>query len=269
MIIRAGYDIAFDCPSPTSMLLQLNVHPCRAEDLRSPDIVACAPSYAVNCYHDVFGNLVNRVDVQAGTVSFRNIFLLQDSGLADELPPHEPLWPVARVPNDAILFLISSRYCDTDKLMDFAWGQFGHLAGSSSVVYAICDFVHNHLRFNYMEARATRSASEALSEGVGVCRDFAHLAVTLCRCMNIPARYATGYLGDIGVPLDPEPMDFSAWFEAFLGGRWYTLDARHNVPRIGRILMGRGRDAADVALTTSFGIAKLVRWQVTTEEVIG
>jgi transglutaminase-like putative cysteine protease len=134
-------------------------------------------------------------------------------------------------------------------------------------VQAICDFVHRHIVFDYMKARRDRTARDTFREGVGVCRDFMHLAITFCRCMNIPARYATGYLGDIGVPLDPAPMDYSAWFEVYLGGRWYTFDARHNVPRIGRIVIARGRDAADVAITTSFGWHRLKNFTVWTDEI--
>ena len=167
-----------------------------------------------------------------------------------------------------LLFLLQSRYCDSDKLADFAWSNFGMILGGRQRVQAICDFVHAKIRFSYPDARSTRSASDSMHEGIGVCRDFAHLAIALCRCMNIPARYCTGYLGDIGVPVDPNPMDFSAWFEAFLDGRWYTMDARHNHPRIGRIVMGRGRGAADVAMSTAFGIAKLARFEVVTQEQV-
>jgi len=174
--------------------------------------------------------------------------------------------PIAALPDDVLLFLVSSRYCDSDKLADFAWARFGKMSGGSQRVQAICDFVHAKIRFSYPDASPTRCASDSMHEGVGVCRDFAHLAIALCRCMNIPARYCTGYLGDIGVPVDINPMDFSAWAEVFLDGRWYTIDARHNHPRIGRIVMGRGRDAADVAMSTAFGVANLARFEVVTQE---
>ena len=190
-------------------------------------------------------------------------------GLDRNAANYTPLTPISRLPDDVLLFLVSSRYCDSDKLADFAWSRFQNRGGGYERVKAICDFVHSHIRFSYPEASPTRSASDAMRDGVGVCRDFAHLAVALCRCMNIPARYCTGYLGDIGVPVDVNPMDFSAWFEVFLDGRWWTMDARHNHPRIGRILMGRGRDAADVAISTAFGTAKLVRFEVVTDEVKG
>ena len=176
--------------------------------------------------------------------------------------------PIADLPDEVLLFLVSSRYCDSDNLADFAWSKFGTISGGYRRAQAICDFVHSKIRFSYPDARSTRSASDALREGVGVCRDFAHLAVALCRCMNVPARYCTGYLGDIGVPIDVNPMDFSAWFEVFLDGRWWTMDARHNHPRIGRIVMCRGRDAADVAISTAFGDANLKRFEVMTDEKV-
>ncbi len=267
MLIRAGYDIAFNCPATTSMILQLSVHPSRVGDLRSPDIVMTHPGVATSAYLDQNGNRVTRLEAPAGMMTFSNRFTIYDSGLPDEIPVDAPLWSVPRLPDDTLMFLVSSRYCDSDNLSDLAWSMFGGIQTGYGRVKAICDFVHGKIRFNYMQARATRSASDSIREGVGVCRDFAHLAIALCRCMNIPARYCTGYLGDIGVPPDPEPMDFSAWFEAFLDGRWYTFDARHNRQRIGRILMARGRDAADAAISTAFGIATLARFEVVTVEV--
>ena len=266
MLIDAGYTISLQCPAVTSMIVQLSVHPSRAGDLRSPDIVTTNPHVPTSAYLDYFGNRVTRLEAPPGLITFTNRFTIYDSGLPDEVPVEAPLWPITRLPDDTLAFLVSSRYCDSDNLSEFAWSMFGGLQTGFGRVKAICDYVHNHIRFDYMQARATRTASDGLREGVGVCRDFAHLAIALCRCMNIPARYCTGYLGDIGVPLDPEPMDFSAWFEAYLEGRWYTFDARHNHPRIGRIPMARGRDAADAALSTAFGVATLARFEVVTVE---
>ena len=266
MLIEAGYDIALDCPAQTPMLLQLSVHPTRDADLLTPDRINPDPPLPMRSYIDLFGNRVTRVEVPAGLVTFSNRFVIHDSGEPDETLPDVRTTPVADLPNDVLLFLVSSRYCDSDKLADFAWSQFGTLPGGAGCVQAICDFVHAKIRFSYPDASPTRSASDSLHEGVGVCRDFAHLATALCRCMNIPARYCTGYLGDIGVPIDVNPMDFSAWFEVFLDRRWYTMDARHNHPRIGRIVMGRGRDAADVS--TAFGVAKLARFEVVTQEQV-
>ncbi len=180
--------------------------------------------------------------------------------------PDAEQWPIDALPDDALIYLLGSRYCDTQKLADQAWALFGKIPGGWARAQAICQYVHDRIRFGYDHARDDRTASEGHEERIGVCRDFAHLAITLCRCMNIPARYCTGYLGDIGVPPDPAPMDFSAWFEVFLGGSWFALDARHNQPRIGRIVIGRGRDAADVAISTAFGPANLLRFAVTTAE---
>ena len=169
---------------------------------------------------------------------------------------------------DTLVFLLGSRYCETDRFTDIAWSRFGNLPKGWPLVQAICDYVHDRTKFGYEHASPTKTAWDAHSEQRGVCRDFAHLAITLCRCMNVPARYCTGYLGDIGVPPDPAPMDFSAWFEVYLGDRWYTFDARHNQPRIGRILMARGRDATDVAIVTSFGPGTLTGFKVRTDEVV-
>jgi transglutaminase-like putative cysteine protease len=246
------------------MLLHLNVHPSRAGDLRSSDLIATNPYIPVRAYYDLFGNRVTRVDAPQGLVNFSNNFSIYDSGVADEKPEDAPLTPVSHLPDEVILYLIASRYCDSDILTNFAWSKFSNVSGGARLVQAICDFVHGHVEFGYAHANPYRTASGGLREAKGVCRDFAHLAVALCRAMNVPARYCTGYLGDIGVPRDPAPMDFSAWFEVFLDGRWYTFDARHNAPRIGRIVMARGRDAADVPISNTFGVAELKKFEVTT-----
>jgi transglutaminase-like putative cysteine protease len=266
MIIRAGYAIAFECSAVTPMILHLNIHPSRESDLILPDVVRTAPRCATNAYLDLFGNRVTRVEAPAGVITFHNDFTIRDSGAPDETPEDAPLTPVAQLPSEVLVYLLASRYCDSDNLSDFAWSQFGGVGGGARLVQAICDFVNGRIRFDYAAANPRRTASDGLREGVGVCRDFAHLAAALCRAMNVPARYCTGYLGDIGVPPDPAPMDFSAWFEVFLNGRWHTFDARHNKPRIGRIVMARGRDAADVAISTAFGQAVLKRFEVTTYE---
>jgi transglutaminase-like putative cysteine protease len=244
------------------MILHLNIHPSRADDLISPDIVRTEPRYSTETYLDLFGNRVTRVEAQPGLVTFHNDFAIRDSGSPDETPDDAPLTAVAKLPSEVLVYLLASRYCDSDNLSDFAWSQFGRIVGGARLVQAICDYVHGRIHFDYGAANPRRTASDGFREGVGVCRDFAHLAAALCRAMNAPARYCTGYLGDIGVP----PMDFSAWFEVFLGGRWYTFDARHNTPRIGRIVMARGRDAADVAISTAFGRPVLKRFEVTTYE---
>jgi transglutaminase-like putative cysteine protease len=269
MIIRAGYKISFECAAQTPMLLQLNVHPSRDADLLSPDIVRVSPAVPMQSYVDSFDNRVTRLDAPPGIITFSSDFLIQDSGLPEDTPDDAPLAPVTVLPVDTLRFLLPSRYCDSDSLSDFAWGKFAGAASGAKLVQAICDFVHDHVQFDYGRADVRRCASGALNEGVGVCRDFAHLAIALCRAMNVPARYCAGYLGDIGVPPNSDPMDFSGWFEAFLTGRWYSFDARHNVPRIGRVVMAYGRDAADAALSSAFGPAPLRRFEVTTYEETG
>jgi transglutaminase-like putative cysteine protease len=267
MRIRAGYDIAFTMSQHTPMILMLTVHPSRAKDLLTAQRLLTAPKIPLREYRDVFGNVCTRIVAPPGVTEFKADFEIYDSGEPDEVVPHARQHPIEELPDDALVFLLGSRYCDTQSLSDFAWQAFGASKPGWARVQAICDFVHNHIKFGYAHARADRTASDAHRERVGVCRDFAHLAITLCRCMNIPARYCTGYLGDIGVPADTAPMDFSAWFEVFLGGRWLTFDARHNRPRISRILIAYGRDAADVAISTSFGSSELTRFKVVTEEL--
>jgi transglutaminase-like putative cysteine protease len=266
MIIRAGFDIAFELPQPTPMVLMLSIHPSRAKDVLTDPKMTVSPSVLLHNYRDTFGNQCTRVMAPAGLVEFSSSFDVRDSGLPDEVCLHARRHPVEELPDETLLYLMGSRYCDTQRLSDFAWRTFPHSRSGWETVQAICDFAHSQIKFGYCYARDDRTAFDAFNERVGVCRDYAHLAVALCRCMNIPARYCTGYLGDIGVPPDPAPMDFSAWFEAFVGGRWFTFDARHNRPRIGRIVMARGRDAADVAISTSFGRSQLAQFRVLTEE---
>jgi len=248
-------------------MLMLNVHPSRAADVIKPDQLRVSPAVPFTRYSDAFGNVCTRLVAPPGQLEIFTDALVADSGLPDAVEPAARQHEIAELPHDALVFLLASRYCETERLMEAAWSRFGQTPPGWARVQAICDFVHSHVRFGYQHARATKTATDVIIERRGVCRDFAHLAITLCRCMNIPARYCTGYLGDIGVPPEPEPMDFSAWFEVFLGGRWYAFDARHNIPRIGRIVMARGRDAADVAFSTTFGPNVLKRFLVHTDEV--
>ncbi len=266
MKIEAGYDIAFNCAEDVPVVLMLSVHPSRQPDLLTDHRIELSPAVELRDYLDAFGNICTRLVAQPGLLEIRNRFVIADSGMPDEVAPEAAQWEIHRLPDEALVYLLGSRYCDTERLSDLAWSLFGNIQGGWQRVQAICNYVHQRLEFGYHHARCDRTAAEGHQERIGVCRDFAHLAVTLCRCINIPARYCTGYLGDIGVPRDPAPMDFSAWFEVYLGGRWYTFDARHNHPRIGRIVIARGRDAADVAISTTFGPAQLARFSVLTEE---
>ena len=267
MRIRAGYEISYDCNGPTPMLALLSVRPERLTDLLSPQVMTVSPSVEVHAYTDSFGNICHRLVAPGGPITFSSDFLIHDSGEPDKVVPDAEQHAIDRLPDEALQFLLGSRYCETDALMDSAWAEFGRIQGGWRRVQAIVDYAHDRIEFGYPHARNDRTALGAHQDCKGVCRDFAHLAVTLCRCMNIPARYCTGYLGDIGVPKVPDPMDWSAWFEVYLSGRWYTFDARHNTPRIGRIVMARGRDATDVAISTAFGSAILGRFDVITEEI--
>ena len=268
MRIRLGYELTYECPQPVPAIAMLNVHHSRVQDLESPDHLITDPPIATSGYRDAFGNWCTRLVLPAGRTRLTADTVIRDSGEPEAVAPDADQRPVAELPAETLVYLLGSRYCETDRLMNVAWSLFGAVEPGWSRVQAICDFVHDHVTFGYAFARPTKSASETYEEERGVCRDFAHLALTFCRCMNIPARYCTGYLGDIGVPPVDYPMDFSGWFEAYLDGRWYTFDARHNVPRIGRVLMARGRDAADVPLTTTFGPNWLASFKVWTDEIV-
>ncbi len=268
MKIRAGYEISYECPQPTPMILLLSVHPSRIADLMSWDRMQFVPDIPVNTYHDSFGNFCHVIQAPAGRLTISTDFLVHDSGELDVIAPQAEQHPLQELPVETLLYLLGSRYCETDRLSNTAWSLFGHLPKGWPLVQAICDYVHNHITFGYQHASPTKSAWDAYNEGRGVCRDYAHLAIAFCRCMNIPARYCTGYLGDVGTMPPYPPGDFAAWFEAYLGGRWYTFDPRNNVRRIGRILMARGRDATDVAIVTSFGPCTLAGFKVITDEVV-
>jgi transglutaminase-like putative cysteine protease len=250
------------------MMLVLNIHPSRRVDLLTEQVLTFDQPIEAWRYTDSFGNACTRIVAPAGRTTISTAFDIYDTGLPDVVAPDAVQHDIQDLPDEVLVFLLGSRYCDTDRLSDFAWAQFGSTPLGWARVQAICDFVHDHIEFDYQRADALRTAHGGYTDRIGVCRDFAHLAITLCRCMNIPARYCTGYLGDIGIPPVPDPMDFSAWFEVYLSGRWFTFDARHNRPRIGRILMATGRDATDVALSTSFGPSILSRFEVVTDEIL-
>jgi transglutaminase-like putative cysteine protease len=249
------------------MLLMLRVHPSRQPDVEQPERISFDPPLKTTEYLDTFGNVGTRLTAPPGRITISDEFIIRDSGEPDVVVPGAEQQPVEDLPDHVLMFLLGSRYCDTDRLSQEAWSLFGNTPMGWRRVQAICDYVHQRIQFGYEHASSIRTAWDGHREQRGVCRDFAHLAITLCRCMNIPARYCTGYLGDIGVPADPAPMDFSAWFEVYLSGQWYSFDARHNRPRIGRIPMARGRDATDVALSTTFGPCTLVGFKVVTDEV--
>ena len=267
MLIRAGYDLLFEAYTPTPMVSMLSIRPDRWNDLRTSHCLTNDRASAMDDYRDVFGNICTRTTLPPGYTNIACDFVVKDSGAPDRQSPSAIQHEIGTLPADILMYLVGSRYCDTDLLSNEAWWLFGHIPPGWQRVQAIVDFVHGHLTYGYPYARATRTAWEAYQEKVGVCRDFAHLAVALCRCMNIPARYCSGYLGDIGIDPVDIPMDFHAWFEVYLGGEWHSFDARHHVPRIGRILMACGRDAADTALTTAFGNVRLASFKVHTNEV--
>ena len=266
MLIRLGYDIQFETPAITPMVALLHVHPSREPDLLEPDRLQVDPPIGATEYIDGFGNRCTRFVAQPGRIRLFNSTLIADSGLPDPINVYAREVPVGDVPDQYLCYLLNSRYCEVDRFSNIAYDLFGHVSPGWSKVHAICSWVNSKVQFSYPHARPTKSALDVYTERIGVCRDFQHLAITFCRAMNIPARYATGYLGDIGVPVNG-PMDFSAWFEVYLEDRWWTFDARHNAPRIGRVLMAVGRDASDVAITTSFGQADLKHFSVVTDEV--
>ncbi len=267
MRIHTGFQITFDCPRPTPMLLMLSVHPSRRDDLETADWLKSEPALDVRQYLDDYGNICSRIMAPAGRITLSSDFVVRDDGQLDDYAPEAVETPFEQLPNEVMVYLLGSRYCETDRLMDVAWSLFGASPPGWARVQAIMDYVHAHIRFGYEFARPTKSAFEAYQEASGVCRDYAHLAIALCRCMNIPARYCAGYLGDIGVPV-VGVMDFSAWCEVYLDGRWYVFDARNNRRRVGRVLMARGRDATDVPISNTFGEALLVGFEVVSEELL-
>ena len=267
MKIRVGYELVYDCPQPTPMILTLSIHYSRASDIIEPDYLITDPAVPMSAYRDGFGNWCTRLVAPAGRIKISTNALVRDSGLPDVVAPQAEQIAVQYLPEETLVFLLGSRYCETDLLSHTAWDLFQHTPLGWGRVQAICDFVHNHIKFGYEHARPTKTAFEAYNERVGVCRDYAHLAVAFCRAMNIPARYCTGYLGDIGTPPPYGPMDFAGWFEAYLGGQWYTFDARNNTPRIGRVLLARGRDSSDVAISNTFGANVLAGFQVFVDQI--
>ena len=268
MRIKVGCELTYDLPGPTPMIVILNVHYSRFADLERPDHLITDPAVPIESYRDAFGNWCCRLVAPAGRFTMGTDGVVRDAGLPDPVVPDAEQHAVEDLPASTLEYLLGSRYCETDVLSDEAWRLFGNTPTGWARVQAICDFVHGHIRFGYENSRSTRTAAEAYREGVGVCRDFTHLAVAFCRCMNIPTRYCTGYISDIGQPKPWSEMDFAAWMEVYLGGRWHTFDPRNNEPRIGRILIAQGRDASDVPLTHTFGPNFLSGFKVWTDEIV-
>ncbi|MCC0056556.1 MAG: transglutaminase family protein [Rhodobiaceae bacterium] len=266
MLIRYGHDITLTCSQPTALVCLLSAHDDHAPFIRVPETIFTSPVVSVTTYKDLFGNRCRRLVAPAGDITIWGDATIEDDGKPDVVLPETREVAVPLLPDECLGYLMGSRYCETDRLSQIAWDLFGNVPPGWNRVQAVCDFVHSHIQFDYMKARATRTAFEVFHERVGVCRDFAHLAAALCRCLNIPARYVNGHLGDIGVPVE-DPMDFSAWIEVYLENSWYTFDPRNNTPRIGRIVVARGRDAADVPLINSFGPHILKSFRVWTYEV--
>jgi transglutaminase-like putative cysteine protease len=265
--LKIGYELEYEFPQPTPIILMLNVHYSRASDLDAPDNVILTPSVPIDGYRDGFGNWCGRLVAPPGQMRITSNSIINVTGKPDPQLLDATQLAVEKLPEEAIVFLLPSRFCDSDRMLDLTWKHFGGGATGWARVQAVCDFVHEHIVFGYEHARVTRTASEAFEERKGVCRDYAHLAIAFCRALNIPARYCTGYLGDVGTPPPYPPGDFAAWFEAYLGGQWHTFDPRNNAPRIGRVLIARGRDAADVAITTTFGPNTLKSFRVWTDEI--
>lgn len=267
MEIQVGFELIFHCSLPTPMILMLSIHHTRTFDIFTPNHLLLSPPVPITGYRDMFGNWCSRIVAPQGRLQVTSNAMLHDSGLHDVIVHDARQYAVEDMPEDTLIYLLSSRYCETELLAGTAWQLFGHVPPGWARVQAVCDFVHNHITFGYEHARPTKTAWQVFHERQGVCRDFAHLGITLCRALNIPARYCTGYLGDVGMTPPFGPMDFAGWFEAYLGGHWYTFDPRNNIPRIGRVLIARGRDACDVAISTSFGYNTLESFRVWTDEM--
>lgn len=265
--IHVGYEMSYLCVQPTPLLLMLNIHYSHAGAIVRPDHLTVSPAVPITAYRDGFGNWCSRLEAPAGHTRISTSAVVRSTVMPEQPVTSARQHPIGELPAETLVFLLASRYCETDLLMETAWSRFGHTPLGWGRVQAVCDFVHQHLRFDYASARPTRTAMDAYNERTGVCRDYAHLAIAFCRCLNIPARYCTGYLSDIGLPPDSSPMDFAGWFEAYLGGRWHVFDPRNNAPRTGRILIASGRDAIDVAISTAFGPNTLTSFKVICEPV--
>lgn len=267
MRLNVGYEFRYDFPQPTPCILTLNIHSSRVSDLEFPDHIVVTPSTPVTGYRDGFGNWCSRIVAPAGRVRISTSAIIGDTGKPEASALNARQVPVEYLPDAALEFLLPSRYCESDRFLDLSWELFGNASPGAGRVQSICDYVHGHIAFDYEDADPARTAFGAYEKGSGVCRDYAHLAIAFCRSLNIPARYCTGYLSDVGTPPPFPPGDFAAWFEAYLDGGWHTFDPRNNSPRVGRILIAQGRDAADVAMVTTFGPNTLESFKVWNDEI--
>jgi transglutaminase-like putative cysteine protease len=265
--VKVGYELVYECVQPTPMILLLRIHPSMVTSPVVPDPIATTPFVPISTFRDGFGNICTRIVAPPGPIRMSTDAIIRCSAEPDKVAASARQVPVQSLPEETLMFLLGSRYCETDRLSQAAWDLFGKTSEGWARVQAICDYVHRHITFGYEHASSMKSALEAFQQGKGVCRDYAHLAIAFCRCMNIPARYCTGYLSDIGVPPPHSPMDFAGWFEAYLDGQWYTFDPRNNEPRVGRILIARGRDASDAAISSTFGPNTLKQFKIWTDEV--
>lgn len=276
MLVLSEFDLQFNLPAPVAMVTVLHLYPTLEPQLRSGNELKVemlsgytdVPNTAVPTteYLDSFGNRCARFHAPAGYLRLSGQSILDADPLPDRIYSDANQAQIEDLPSDVLQFLLPSRYCQIDQFGAIAQDLFSHYTPGWARATAIRDWVHDKVTFNYNAARPTKTALDVFMERVGVCRDFQHLAITLSRCLNIPARYVTGYIGDIRRPYSGAG-DFSAWYQVFLDGQWIDLDARHNYPRLGRLLMAVGRDAADVAITTSFGAAYLASFYVESNEI--
>lgn len=261
LTVRVGCALAYETTQAVPILLLLKP-PLDGRQLVLEERLAFGPDLPVTQVVDTHGNVVFRLMLRPGLNEIRHDAIFSVPNLPDNHGlPAEPV-PVARLPIEALRYTLPSRYCDSDKLMDLAWQAFGALPNGVERVQAICDWVHACIEYRYGSGSALISAWDVVQRGYGVCRDLAHVCVALCRTFNLPARYVSGHLPDIGVQDPGIPMDFHAYFEVYLGGQWHTFDARNNEPRIGRIKIAHGMDAVDAAFATIYGDAKLARFDV-------
>lgn len=260
LTLTVGCEFGFDAPLTTSAVLQVAPSFEPTVQIRHERWDTDADHHG---YIDLYGNRCERFTVPPGPSRLAYEAEVVVTAPRDVIEPDAPETPSAALPDECLSFVLPSRFCLPDELGNEAWQRFGELTPGWGRVQAVVDCVHDLIEFDYEASNPWTTAADALRERRGVCRDYAHLAISFCRALNIPSRYVFGYISDVGVPAPTEPMDFAAWFEAYLDGEWRTFDPRNNTPRVGRVVVGRGRDAADVALVTSLGALPLTAFEVT------